>query len=186
MILRPVRPASPHRSADDEATRRVDVNTFVLLVHEVLLRDHRLVDLDRGCAGLSAMCLMRHVGRVLRRHDHGVAIRAWACRSSYSTVTWVLPSGRSQGSFPLLRTFERPSSSPSCGLKVDRREASMGAGVSFDRVAEHQALVAGPLLLERCPGRPSTPCADVGGLLLDAGRMHAAGLGSRSPSPSSE
>ena len=41
---------------------------------------------------------------------------------SYSTVTWLLPSGRSQGSSPLLRTAARRRQSPWA------RE--MGAGIS--------------------------------------------------------
>jgi hypothetical protein len=73
---------------------------------------------------------------------------------SYSTVTWVLPSGRSQSTFFFLRTSA--SFARQLVRVADRRGHQLGRLVG--RVAEHQALVAGALLLVR-PSPSVTPCA---------------------------
>ena len=74
--------------------------------------------------------------------------RRTARSPSYSMVTWVLPSGRRYGIGPSLRT-----AASRCGEPVgqrDRQRHELGGVVAG--VAEHQALVAGALAVERSVG----------------------------------
>ena len=69
------------------------------------------------------------------------AFSATGLPSSYSNVTWVLPSGRRYGSWPDLRTSARRS--------ARRWAVQIGSGMQVRRlvagVAEHHPLVAGTL-----------------------------------------
>ena len=71
---------------------------------------------------------------------------------SYSMVTWVLPSGRRYGIVPSLRTVGQPLGEPV--RERDRQRHQLGGLVAG--VAEHQALVAGALPVERVARSPST------------------------------
>ena len=66
-----------------------------------------------------------------------------ALSPTYSMVTWVLPSGRRYGTAPDLRTAGQAAGQPVRQRDRQRHQLrGVGAGV-----AEHQALVAGALLV---------------------------------------
>jgi len=87
MIFRPVRPASPIGPPDDEAAGGIDVNERILRAQ---LRRDRWQD-DR-LHDLRPQLLVSDAGSCW------AAITTFVTRlgtpRSYSTVTWVLPSGR--------------------------------------------------------------------------------------------
>ena len=96
---------------------------------------------------------------------------ARACRPSYSTVTWLLLSGRSQSTSPFWRASVRR-------LRMlvgqrDRQRHQLGRVVAG--VAEHQALVAGADLLA-LRGVLVDAHGDVGALPVDR-EHHGAGVG---------
>jgi hypothetical protein len=129
-----------HRSTDDEPAGGVhqqpqplgvDVHSGENRLDDVLAdvrRQHR-VDVD--------------VFGVLRG-DTTVSTRTGRS-PSYSMVTWVLPSGRRYGITPLLRTSVSEADSR-CASMIGKRH-QLGRLVAG--VAEHQALVAGALPVER-------------------------------------
>ena len=88
---------------------------------------------------------------VLGGHHHGVEPHR-PVSPSYSMVTWVLPSGRRYGHDALLADLGEPLGEPV--RQRDRQRHQLGGVVAG--VAEHQALVAGALPVERvaaCPRR---------------------------------
>ena len=96
--------------------------------------------------------------------DHHRVDALRACRPTYSTLTWLLPSGRRKLSTPARRT--------SLKLAAQLVRQHDGQRHQFRRlvagVAEHQALVAGAAGIHAH--------GDVGRLALDR-VQHAAGLG---------
>ena len=70
---------------------------------------------------------------------------------SYSMVTWVLPSGRRYGHGAALADRGQPAGEP-VGER-DRQRHQLGGVVAG--VAEHQALVAGALPVQRVVRRPA-------------------------------
>ena len=88
MIFRPVRPESPLRTADDEPAGGVDVDLGLIV--QQLGRDDGLDDqLDHILPDLVQGRLRPVLGG-----DHHRVHPQGRFSPSYSTVTWVLPSGR--------------------------------------------------------------------------------------------
>ena len=146
-----------HGAADDEAAGRVDVE-LGLLVEQPLrqrLGDDQLAD-------RLVQLLVGDLLGVLGGDDHRVDADRLAV--AYSTVTWLLPSGRRKSSAALADLGELPGH----GVGVlDRHRHQLGRLVAG--VAEHHALVAGAL-----PGVDAL--GDVGRLLVDR-HQHRAGVG---------
>ena len=90
-----------HRAAGDEPAGRVDVHDRVRLAQ--LRGDGRQ---DDRFDDLRAQALDADVRIVLGGDDHGLDPDRDA-RCAYSIVTWVLPSGRRYGSWPVRRTSDR-------------------------------------------------------------------------------
>ena len=84
--------------------------------------------------------------------------------STYSTLTWLLPSGRRNSSVPARRT----SLSWRTSLWASMMGSGISSGVSSQAIAEHQALIAGAAGIHAH--------GDVGRLALN-GVQDAAGLG---------
>ena len=99
-----------------------------------------------------------------------VSIRAGLC-PSYSTVTWLLLSGRSQATSPLLAGLGQPVED--LVGQLDRQRHQFGRVVAG--VAEHQPLVAGADLLP-LGGVFVHAHGDVGALPVDR-EHHGAGVG---------
>ena len=169
MILRPVRPASPVGTADHEATGRIDQELGAAVLHVVGV-EHRLDDLfDDGLAdgALRELPASTPLG-VLSGYDHG------AHRDR--PVVFVLHRHLrlAVGPQPLdVRVTGQSLPHPSQSLHdpVGQHDGQRHPLASLvGGVAEHHALVAGPLLL----GLPRIHAhGDVGRLLVDRGEHRA-------------
>ncbi len=151
------------RSADHEAPGRVDVVLGVPVHH--VLRHHRV---DDELADICAQLLGGNMVAVLGRDHDG--IDAHGLPFTYSTETWLLPSGRRYSSLPDLRTSE------SCFVSLMRQLDRQGHQfVGFVAgITEHQALIARAARIHAH--------RDIGRLALN-GVQNAAGLGVETKQP---
>ena len=132
----PGQPGVALRPADDETAGGVDEKLRLLVEHDASASTFLMISLMMksliSLCFTSAACWVEMTTLVMRT---GLPFSYW-------TETWVLASGRSQATLPVLRT--RVSSRPKRCAIHDRR------GHQFRRfiagVAKHQALVAGALL----------------------------------------
>ena len=126
-------PAVAVRTADHEPAGRIDV--IGDLAVDQLLRQQRLDDvLDDEVADF----LLLHVRASCCVETTTVSMRT-GLSPSYSMVTWLLLSGRSQSTSPLLAGLGQAIEDPV--RQGDRQRHQLGRVVAG--VAEHQALVAG-------------------------------------------
>ena len=140
MILRPVRPASPCGPPDDEDARRVHQQAVVGGVEVEALEDGRDDVLGDGRTQLG---LEHDVGVVLRRQDDRVEPdRAVAVVADGDLR---LPVGPQAGHDALLADQRQALGQP---VREPDRQRQERRGL-VGRVAEHQALVAGALQVER-------------------------------------
>ena len=146
MILRPVRPASPigppisNRPVGFTSSRKPEVS----------MSSPSTTGLDDvvGDVGLRAGSPARRPRRAGWRRPR---CRARTARSpSYSIVTWVLPSGRRYGH--RRRSCGPRTAAGRAGARA--RSAAASARGVVAGVAEHQALVAGALQVQRVARRP--------------------------------